>query len=199
MLMTPKQHDSRVFTLITLWDLVSIVFKPRNEHNPCWGLFQTSESIWEVIKETGRKGPEKRQWEAQAWPPNIATLSSARRFTWINRASLALIRVVRAGPCRKDEGRWGSGIIIVCRYPRRQASISTGHKKEQKKNRKGNKFILKQEALKLPIRKPNIISTLVMPNLFGLVLPCFCLFLWQSVENHPRGNKTGWHMYTHEN
>lgn len=83
------------------------------------GLFQTSESIWEVIKETGRKGPEKRQWETQAWPPNIATLSSARRFPWINRASLALIRGVRTGPWRKDEGRRGSGTIIVCRYPRR--------------------------------------------------------------------------------
>lgn len=40
-----------------------------------------------------------------------------------------------------------------------------------------NKPTLKQEALRLPIRKPNFISTPVILNLFGLVLPCFCLFL----------------------
>ena len=51
--------------------------------------------------------------------------------------------------------------------------------------------MLKQEALRLPIRKPNFIHTLVILNLFGLVIPCFCLFLQQSFENHPRGEKTG--------
>lgn len=57
LLLPPNQHGSKVFTPLSLWDLISIVF-PAGDF---FGLFQASESIWEKIKESGRKGLKKKK------------------------------------------------------------------------------------------------------------------------------------------
>lgn len=87
---------------------------------------------------------------------------------------------------KKRQGKWQNNGLQV---PKESSFPRTAEKRE--------KSILKHEALRLPIRKPTFISTLVIPNLFGLVLPCFCLFFYYRVLKITQGEKRLGDICTH--
>lgn len=74
----------------------------------------------------------------------------------------------RVSDHRKREEKTGQWHNNGLQVPKESPFPRTAEKREES--------ILKHEALRLPVRKPTFLSTLVIPNLFGLVLPCFCLF-----------------------